>query len=346
MKAEHPRFPAGADSLIKKHLTPKVYAALSGKKTAAGFTLDAAIRSGLENPDSSIGIYIGDKDAYPLFEKVLAPIIREYHKLEADPFHTRVHRDDFSPVSLPAPDPEGSFILSTRIRVARNLNSLPFCPHMTAQERVVLEKKTRDALLQLPKDLAGRYISFTDLGPENYDALVAQKLAFAKGDRFQEAAGLNRDFPTARGVFLSRDKGFRVWVNEEDHLRIMALSTNADLSAVFNRLAKGLAHLSACLKFAFDPGLGFLSSCPTNIGTAMRAGVHIRLPKLDRQRDRLKEIVARHHLQIRGTGGEKTAVDEAVFDISNALRLGVSANQTVRDLHAGLLEIITLEKNL
>ena len=346
MKAELPRFPAGADSLIKKYLTPEVYADLAGKQTATGFTIDAAIRSGLENADSSIGIYLGDRETYTRFESVLSPIIRDYHKIDADPFQTRIHRDEFAPVSLPKADPEGMFIRSSRIRVARNLNQLPFCPHMSAADRIELEKRTGDALGKLPPDLSGNYISFTDLSPDEYDAMRTQKLAFPRGDRFQESAGLNQDFPTARGVFLSRDQGFRVWVNEEDHLRVMALSANADLSGVFNRLLKGLNYLNVSLDFAFDPSLGFLSSCPTNIGTAMRAGVHIRLPKLDLHRDILKEAVTRHHLQIRGTGGEKTAVEKAVFDISNARRLGVSANQIICDLHDGLTEIIATEKKL
>lgn len=346
MKAEPPRFPAGADSLAKKYLTRELYAALSGIKTGSGFTLDAAIRSGIENPDSSIGIYMGDKEAYACFSTLLTPIIQAYHRIDTDPYRHQAHQDGFSSVSLVNPDPGGRFIRSARIRVARNLAALPFGPHMNARERLALEKQASLALNRLPHDLSGRYISFATLPPGEYDRLVRQKRAFPKGDRFQESAGLNRDFPIGRGIFLSRDNGFRVWVNEEDHLRIMAMASDADLAAVFNRLARGLACLEQGLVFACDPALGFLSSCPTNIGTAMRAGVHIRLKKLDRRRQVLEEIVHRHHLQIRGTGGEKTEVNQAVFDISNARRLGVSANRILLDLHAGLSDIIDAEQKL
>lgn len=126
----------------------------------------------------------------------------------------------------------------------------------------------------------------------------------------------------------------------------MALSPDDDIAGVFNRLARGLEHLGRQLEFAWDPDLGFLNSCPTNIGTAMRAGVHIRLEKLEKRPAALKEIVDRHHLQIRGTGGEKTRVANAVFDISNRRRLGVSPNEILRDLHAGVKEIIHREKAL
>ncbi|MCG8637380.1 MAG: phosphagen kinase [Desulfobacterales bacterium] len=344
MKADpsQPRFPAGANSLIATHLSPDLYRSLARIRSKSGFTLDAAIRSGLKNPDSSIGIYAGDSDSYACFAPVMTPIIRDYHKIN----DTQGHLEQFTPVHLSNPDPEGRYIRSTRIRVARNLKDLPFCCHIRAGERVKLEKRVIRALEKLPEGLAGDYISFNSLSQKDYTGLVQKKLAFPKGDRFQEAAGLNRDFPLARGVFLSHDKGFRVWVNEEDHLRIMALESGPDLSAVFNRLCSGLDALSPHLAFAFDPELGFLSSCPTNIGTAMRAGVHIRLKKLEQARDTLNRIVARHHLQIRGTGGEKTAVNQSVFDISNARRLGVSANDIIRDLHTGISAIIEAEKNL
>ncbi len=344
MKADpsRPRFPAGSDSLIKKHLSQDLFQTLSRIRTDSGFTLKKAIRSGVANPDSSIGIYIGDTQSYVSFAPVLTPIIRDYHNIDS-PIE---HQNEFTKVNLPNPDPDGKYIRSTRIRVARNLESFPFCCHIQAHDRVELESRVICALDRLPEDLSGEYIPFTDLAEDIYEDLVQKKLAFPKGDRFQEAAGLNRDFPLARGVFLSRDKGFRVWVNEEDHLRIMALESGPDLSAVFNRLCRGLGALGPHLEFAFDSRLGFLSSCPTNIGTAMRAGVHICLKKLEQRQDVLKAIVARHHLQIRGTCGEKTAVDQGVFDISNARRLGVSANQIVQDLHTGLLAIIETEKNL
>ncbi len=244
------------------------------------------------------------------------------------------------------PDPEKRYILSTRIRVARNIIPFPFPPNMTEHQRREVENRAVQAIKFLPPDLAGDYISFADLAPTEYMELMEKKLAFPKGDRFQEAAGINRDFPTGRGVFLSRDKGFRIWVNEEDHLRVMAQSGDSDLSCVFNRLVLGLEVLGRHIAFSHDPTLGFLSSCPTNIGTAMRAGVHIRLKKLEQRPALLKDLVFRHHLQIRGTQGEKTAVDQGIFDISNARRLGVSANEIVQDLYTGLNAIIRTEKKL
>lgn len=343
MKADPPEdwFHPDSRALVRKHLPHELFKALSHVTTPFGFTLERAIRSGIKNPDSSIGIYAGDPESYPCFDQIFLPIIREYHNLSPD----QAHHTEFTPIDRPLPDPENRYILSTRIRVARNIAPLPFPPNMTADQRCLVEKKTVQAIDNLP-DLAGTYISFADLTRTEYLNLLEKKLAFPKGDRFQEAAGINKNFPLGRGVFLSRDKGFRIWINEEDHLRVMVLSKDSDVSGVFNRLILGLDALGGHMDFSHDPVLGFLSSCPTNIGTAMRAGVHIRLKKLESRPGLLKKIVSRHHLQIRGTRGEKTAVDKAVFDISNSRRLGVSANEIIEDLHTGLMAIIQTEKTL
>jgi len=161
-------------------------------------------------------------------------------------------------------------------------------------------------------------------------------LQFNKGDRFQDAAGINKDFPKCRGIFYSTDKRFRVWVNEEDHMRIITQDTSSDISCVFNHLCKALGILEQTLEFEKNDTYGYLSSCPTNIGTAMRAGVHIRLPKLRQNRSILSSIIKTHGLQIRGTLGEKTRVENAVFDISNHQRLGISTADIIKNFHQGL----------
>ncbi|WDP86815.1 MAG: arginine kinase [Desulfobacter sp.] len=342
MKAEPalPLFHPDSRALVKTHLPPELYTALARVKTGTGFTLEQAIQSGVKHPDSSIGIYAGDKESYTCFSKVFDPIIQAYHH------PGKTHKPEFSPQKMPCLDPEGLYIKSARVRVARNLDLFPFPCQIRAAQRVQVEKHIVQALEQLPPDLSGRYLSFSDMKPTDLKDLVRKKLAFPRGDRFQEAAGINRDFPLGRGVFLSHDHGFRVWVNEEDHLRVMALCFNADISKVFNRVCRGLESLTPFLGFSHDDQLGFLSSCPTNIGTAMRAGVHICLKKLEQRPNLLKEIVSRHHLQVRGTLGEKTAVDQSIFDISNARRLGISANTILQDLHAGVTAILQTEKNL
>lgn len=327
-------------SKIKQHLTLKLYNDLKKIRTPSGYSLDQAIKSGIGNPDSTIGIYAGDMESYDYFAPVLMPIIEDYHHLHPG----WSHQPGIQEAVLPDPDPTQAFIRSSRIRVARNLCRFPFSGNMNPNQRLALEEKVKQALTTLPEKLSGTYTSFSNLNEKQFNALLKKGLAFPKGDRFMDAAGINRDYPLGRGIFISRDKVVRVWVNEEDHLRIIAQCPGGDIAYVFNRLRQMIRALDETLDFAFDRKKGFLTACPTNIGTAMRAGVHIRLKKLENNLPFLESITKDHHLQIRGTDGEKTAVEKAIFDISNARRLGISANSIIKDLHKGLQAIIQAEK--
>ena len=98
--------------------------------------------------------------------------------------------------------------------------------------------------------------------------------------RFLDACGLNRDWPDGRGIFHNDAKTFLVWINEEDQLRIISMQPGADILAVFSRLSIAAAEIEKVAKFAHDEHLGYITSCPTNLGTALRASVHIKLPNL------------------------------------------------------------------
>ncbi|WP_321492523.1 phosphagen kinase [uncultured Desulfobacter sp.] len=331
-----------SQSKIKQHLTLELYKDLKEVRTPWGYSLDQAIRSGIENPDSSIGIYAGDMESYDSFSQIFLPIIEDYHHLAPG----WSHKPGFQEAVLPDPDPDQKFIHSSRIRVARNLAGFPFSGNMTRNQRLALEETVTQVFKTLPGQLSGTYTSFSQLNEKQFNALLEQGLAFSKGDRFMDAAGINRDYPLGRGIFTSRDKVIRVWVSEEDHLRIIAQSPGGDIASVFNRMIRMIKALDDKLDFAFDLKKGFLTSCPTNIGTAMRAGVHIHLEKLEKNLSCLETIARIHHLQIRGTAGEKTTVEKAVFDISNARRLGISTNTILEDLYQGIQAIINAEKSL
>jgi creatine kinase/arginine kinase len=334
-------FSETSPALVKKHLSPDLYQQLRHLKTRSGFTLEKAIRSGIRNPDSSIGIYAGDAESYQVFSPVFDPIIREYHHFPEG----TAHISDFTAPDLPPADPDGKYILSTRIRVARNLKGYEFSPQISLSHRKEMEETFIKALATLKGDLGGEYMSLKNM--ENpAQPVKSDILVFTKGDRFQDAAGINSGFPEGRGVFYSLDRRLMVWVNEEDHLRIMSLEKTSDLSAAFKRLGRALRSLETRLDFAWDKTYGYLTSCPTNLGTAMRAGVHIRLGKLDRNREILNRLAREYHLQIRGTRGEKTKVQEAVFDISNAQRLGITETAILQNLHKGIAALIKAEEHL
>ncbi|MCG8565121.1 MAG: arginine kinase [Desulfobacterales bacterium] len=340
-------FPAGSDSLAKRHVTPDRFARLSELETHTGFTLNRAIASGRAHGDSSIGIYAGDAETYDLFQEVMEPIILDYHKITAPIAHPApIPANAFGTLGLENPDPENEFIRSTRIRVARNLADIPFPPHISAAQRREVKEMVTRAVQNFPAELQGQFFEMDPWDSREIQAEFRKGNAFPKGDRFMEDAGINREFPRNRGVFKSRDNRALIWVNEEDHLRVISLEPGGNIQSVFQRLGRMLERLSRELSFAHHPQLGHLASCPTNIGTAMRAGVHICLPGLESQPEQLHAIAGAHHLQIRGTAGEKTAVHGSVFDISNKHRLGIDEGKIVHTLHKGVTALITAEKQI
>ena len=167
-----------------------------------------------------------------------------------------------------------------------------------------------------------------------------------EGDRFLEACGCNRDWPSGRGIFHNAKKTFLVWVNEEDQLRIISMQKGADIGAVFERLCRAASHIETVAKFCHDDHLGYITSCPTNLGTALRASVHIQLPKLAAKKDEFQAIADNYYVQIRGIHGEHSESDDGTYDISNKRRLGRSEVQLVQDMYNGIKSMIEREKEL
>jgi len=327
-----PAFSDGCASLLKASLTRDVWKALKKLKTDSGYTLDDLIRSGVEQQDSSVGVYAGDAESYDLFSPLLTPILRNYHG------NTAPHpAANFSPGSLPELSRAAKEkILSTRIRVGRNLAGFPLGPAIRPSERLEVEALIKAALADLPEPLLGTYHPLADMAQGVRDDLMTRHLLFKSEDRFLASAGLMRNWPEARGLFLSRDESFSVWVNEEDQLRIIALKKGGDVTAVFRLLADGVAALSSRLAFLTHPRLGYLTSCPTNLGTAMRASVHMGLTGLATDEGSLRETAKALGLQVRGIHGEHSRGKAGVYDISNRMRLGVTEAGALAHLIRGI----------
>ena len=186
------------------------------------------------------------------------------------------------------------------------------------------------------------------MSKEDQNQLIADHFLFKEGDRFLESSGLNRDWPSGRGIFHNKEKSFLIWVNEEDQLRIISMQKGADIGAVFKRLAIAANEIEKEAKFAHDEHLGYITSCPTNLGTALRASVHIKLPMLSKKENKasFNEIADKYYVQIRGIHGEHTETDDGIFDISNKRRLGRSERDLVQDMYNGVKAMIEAEKAL
>jgi arginine kinase len=148
-------------------------------------------------------------------------IIESYHGVKQ---HVKEIKMDGSALNAPPlPEDDAKMIVSTRIRVGRNLDEYPLGPGITNEQRKQIEKKASEALSTFEGDLAGKYYPLNNLSEAERKQLIEDHFLFKEGDRFLEAVGLNRDWPNGRGIFHNNDKTFLVWINEEDQLRIISM---------------------------------------------------------------------------------------------------------------------------
>ena len=289
-------------SLVAKHVTPEKWAKLGGIQTkTSGFTLAKAIACAVEFDDQHCGIYAGDADSYKDFADVFHPLILEYHGLSEDFSHTSDM--DFNKLkgNINADAP----VKSTRIRVGRSIAGFGLSPGITKEQRLEMENLMKNAFAKLEGDLAGTYFPLQGMEESVRQQLVDDHFLFVSGDKNLITAGMERDWPEGRGIYHNEAKSFLVWVNEEDQLRIISMekgkilklireievrsnfsliALGGDVKGVFERLARGIEGVRTSVKdesdkdFLLDEKYGYLHSCPTNLGTGMRASVHIDLP--------------------------------------------------------------------
>ena len=281
---EYPHFdPVWHTSLMRKYMTPEVFAELQNKKTTNGYTLNKIIGCGVSCGYSvarGMGLMAGDYECYKVFAPLFDPIIAEYHNYSKFSKHVT----DLNPGHLRNVanlDPKGLYVLSTRIRVARSIAGYSFPPGMSRGERREVESLSRLAVEGLGEDLGGMYISLNDMDNEQNDDLIQRHILFDNPDEWGITTGLGKDWPDSRGLFvnvqtLDNHPDFVVWVNEEDHLRIMCMRKGGDIFAVFEKMVRGINEIEAALKakgkeFLYDDRLGYMAGCPTNLGTGLRA---------------------------------------------------------------------------
>ena len=323
-----------------------------------------AAKSGAENPDSSMGCYAMHPDDYEVLAPFFAPAIKENHKIKGEVKH--VNNWDLSTVKDRSGLPEdmkldlaklGLGTTSMRVRVGRNLEKYPLPGAMTKDQRIAMEKELIGAFEKLMADPAygGTYYSLTPgtkytISKEKYDELVAKHVMFKDmaDDPYLASAGISNDWPYGRGAYQSADGGFIVWVGEEDGLRIMCMKKGTVLNEVFDRLKTACDVVeSVAGKFAKSPTYGYVTSCPTNLGTGMRASIHIKVPNLtaDGTDTKAKAICKPLGLSVRGVGGEHTPIGkDGTIDLSPSARLMITEAEIIVALYRGIQKLLVAEK--
>jgi len=327
-------------SLVAKYVTEPLWEKLSRAKTkTSGFTLSQAIACAVEFDNQHCGIYAGDWDTYKVFGDVFDPLIQEYHGISADSVHT----SDMDVNKIKGNIDPKAPVHSTRIRVGRSIDGFGLSPGITREQRLGVENLMKKAFANLEGDLAGTYFPLTGMNEKVRQQLVDDHFLFVSGDPNLKVAGMERDWPEGRGIFHNKDKTFLTWVNEEDQLRIISMQKGGDVRAVFDRLARGIKAVGDSVKaesgsdFMLDPKYGYIHSCPTNLGTGMRASVHIDLPGYTKLGAKVLSARCEElHLQPRGTRGESGGQTGVTYDISNKHRLGYSEVELVQKMIDGV----------
>jgi len=359
---ELPRFGPGHKSAMSRRLTPEVFEALKNVKSSKGYTLSNAIMTGVVTPHLGVGATAGDEECWDIFKDLYYPIIKDWHGYDA---YTQTHPVDLDPSKLVFSEAQrakfNQYVSSTRIRAARNISGYSLPCGATAHDRSEVERVLTQAFSGLGGELAGTYYSLGALTPDETQYLLDKGFLFQipSAKNLLTGAGAARSWPDNRGIFHNQAQTALCWVNEEDHCRIISMEFTGDIPSVFSRFCQ----LSNAMKqsaeangtrLMWNERLGFLGTCPSNLGTGLRASVMVKLENFNKllegsnheDKELLEEVCSAFDLQPRGSAGEHSAAVGAKFDVSNKQRLGFSEVQLVQKMIDGVGRVIELEEML
>lgn len=348
------------DNRCVKYLSKAYYDSLSPGDQA---TLRRCVITGIENEDSGLGCYAMKPADYETFAPFFDKIILDYHQGSASSVHvtdwdiSRIGNKGVLDVTL-----LGLPELSMRVRVGRNLAAFNLPGLMDREERIKFEKALLPAFEKIKAKLGGTVYSLSPdwgagvanpnlIDEAKYNALVKAHVMFKDmdADPYLKSAGISSDWPYGRGCWQSDDKECIIWFGEEDQLRIMSMKKGTCLNEVFNKLKFLLDTFESIdgVAFAKSKKYGYVTSCPSNMGTGMRASVHVKVPNLtaDGTDRKAKEICKPLGLSVRGTGGEHTPIGaDGTIDISPSARLFIKESEIISKLYQGIKDLMAAEK--
>src|SRR5881398_3207452 len=241
---------------------------------------------------------------------------------------------------LDASGKHSDIVLSTRIRLARNVEGYAFTARARDGERLRVLSQVREAVTSLPELRESVLYRLDELSPTDR-ALLHERHLVSK-----ELAGLDAQHPLRSGAAVFLSDGLGVMVNEEDHLRLQALRSGFALEEAFAAIDKLDRDLGARVPYAFHAEFGFLTACPTNVGTGLRASVLIHLPGLVLTKEIGKVLAGLQQvgLTYRGMYGEGSEVVGNFFQLSNQTTLGKSEDELLDYLVRVVRHVIEREE--
>ena len=232
--------------------------------------------------------------------------------------------------------PAQEVVISSRVRLARNLAGMPFLDHCTPNHQAELQLRLSRQVLDTDLLADGFYVDLATADTIDRQLLVERHLISRH----------HADSPTARGVAVAADEAIAVMINEEDHVRMQVLRNGLQLDDAVEQINRLDDLLEQQLDWAFHSRYGYLTACPSNVGTGMRISVMLHLPalRLTGELDKAIQAARDMHLAVRGLYGEGTKAAGDFFQLSNETTLGKTEQELVEELsHLVLPGFITYE---
>ena len=228
-------------------------------------------------------------------------------------------------------------VISTRVRLARNLKDYPFPCKLSLQGREKIIDSVKKAITESNSSIATdfSFIKIGELTPTQSVSLVEKRLV--RPEFISNTDG--------RAMLLSKNENVSIMINEEDHIRVQVITKGLNLEEAYDMADKLDTLLDENLEFAFDEKLGYLTQCPTNLGTGMRASVMLHLPALEKSKaiNRIAGNLSKLGLTIRGAHGEGTEPKGALYQLSNQVTLGISEKSAIENLKNITIQLIAQE---
>jgi len=228
---------------------------------------------------------------------------------------------------------DAGLIISSRVRLARNIKKYPFKSKISKEQAKLVVEETAAAAPE----------QFKEMNPADYNHIDL--------NMFQEKHIISREFTKGnvpRGLLLQDDFNASIMVNEEDHIRIQTVSPGDDINASWEMANAIDDVIEESVEFAFDRTFGYLTACPTNVGTGMRASFMIHLPTLEKtgQLKNLLPEIGKRGIAIRGIYGEGSGSMGGIYQISNQMTLGKSERDIIQGLQNVTKEVVEKELDL
>ncbi len=235
---------------------------------------------------------------------------------------------------------KNGIVVSSRVRLARNLSGLPFPSRMTDVERTELKEKVKNAISDsnTPFSNSLKYIDMSAI-PQNEIMAMVERHVISP-----EFANCGKN----GAIILSDDESISIMIGEEDHIRIQVILAGLQLEKAYDIAERIDSLLHSKLHFAFDSELGFLTECPTNLGTGLRASVMLHLPVCESNGEiqMLSETVSKIGFTVRGMYGEGSKSQASLYQVSNQITLGLSEKNAIDNLKIITNQLIEKENNL